>query len=235
MEGTTCTIANNFMKGFGILVVFLAMGLAKPVRESAWVTPCGGPAATPPPGLPVPPPVTVVEDMLPIFEESKTKALALKDKYKTERINMTNGQLSLYENMHLDGMPECCLSSSEIMQSLSDMTLAHQSSYEKISRDLVFLEQMSYDEYMFESPSYNDELKSLYTDCLSLLCNLQKLILNAEANIEYVDSSIMSDSLRQPENAFQRGERNFVIIKDVHRTLENLETQYNAIKNHLSN
>ncbi|XP_033756040.1 uncharacterized protein LOC117338801 [Pecten maximus] len=228
MEGTACAIANNLMKGFGIFVMFLSLAMG-----TSWETPCGGPPASPPPGFPVPPPLQYVTAMRPIIDEATLKIGELKDRYIQERFNNNGVFIPIMNDFHYDGMPECCMSLEEMAQSLSNLTLVHQTNYDKISRALVFLEQVALDENLLETPSYIADVSSIQTDALNLLCNKQSLILNAGATINYVSSSVMADHVREYQNEFDRHVRDYIIIKDVDRMFNNMNVHIKAIETHL--
>ncbi|XP_021351666.1 uncharacterized protein LOC110449246 isoform X2 [Mizuhopecten yessoensis] len=220
--------------GLGIFLMLLSLVSATKVKEQAWREPCGGPPAAPPPGLPVPPPITTVNTMIPILEDSVFKANELKNKYLNERFSSKDRFIAMMNDFHFEGMPAVSMSLSEISQSLSNLTLAHQTNYEKVSRALVFLEQVALDEDLLESSSYIDDVSSIQIGALNLLCNKQKLILNAGAVINYVSSSIMKDDVRGYSNIFERHVRDYIIVKDVYRLLETMLTHVQAIHNSLA-
>ncbi|XP_069139559.1 uncharacterized protein [Argopecten irradians] len=235
MEGMVYTLANNIMKGVGILVMFLALGsTTQAVPDGSWRIPCGGPYAPPPPGMPVSSETELVGAMVPILQESRDKALALREKYRTERLtDISEDVIEILEKATHDGLPPCCMNYGQMANTLSDLLTAHQSNYEKVSRLLVFLEEVAQDENLFESTSFLEDVTSIQTQLLSLLCNKQKAIMNKGATINFVESTIMSEELKNMASLFQRHERDYIIINRMYRTLDNMHKHVEIINIHL--
>ncbi|XP_021368507.1 uncharacterized protein LOC110460107 isoform X2 [Mizuhopecten yessoensis] len=222
----------------GLLVVVLvcSFGSTNAVSDAKWRSPCGASVGSIV-GLPGGPPTAstnvLLEDMLPVLRTAIAAAESLKNKYISDRFS--ERRIPHLNGYHCDGMPVVSMTTSEIEESLSDINLTHLSNYEKLSRVLIFLEQVRFDETFMDSreATYNDDVQEIERNILNVLCTKQRVIKNSGARIDYISHTVMAPDLRVTMNENERHERDYVIIKDTYHLLQTMHIHVTAINNRL--
>ncbi|XP_033756430.1 uncharacterized protein LOC117339126 [Pecten maximus] len=240
MEGTTLgsfSHIKHFMKGLTLVIMLSsAVSASAFLTEEKWRRPCGvsnGPIAGSPGGPPTHSPDIILAGMLPILQSAITAAESLKHKYISERL--TARRVPNLDTFHFDGMPDVTMTTSEIEESLVDINLAHMSNYKKLSKVLVFLEQVRFDETFMDSSidTYKEEVQEIEIVILNVMCVKQRLIQNAGAQIDHISHTEMSQDIRVTANDHERHERDYVIVKDTFQLLETMHVHVTAINNQM--
>ncbi|XP_069140989.1 uncharacterized protein [Argopecten irradians] len=235
MEGTSSTsysVLTFFIKGLVLVTIMSSIGSINATSDEKWRRPCGisnGPSPGQPGGPPTASPETLVAAMLPALASSIADADSLKNKYISER--MLERRVPHLNSFHYDGMPDVSMTPTEIEESLSDINLSHLTNYQKLSKALVFLEQVRFDETFMDNSiaTYREEVQKIETSIMNVMCTKQKLIHNSGSQIDYVSHTVMPQDIRVTINDHERHERDYVIVKDTVQLLQTMQMHVTAI------
>lgn len=93
---------------------------------------------------------------------------------------------------------------------------------------------MKYDEQIYESSLYLQNLVKVESKLYDVLCYMDEAISNLGANIDHVTREGMQMHLGTISNKMDRYERDYITVKDTTKIMDNLIVTYTAILNSLS-
>ena len=99
---------------------------------------------------------------------------------------------------------------------------------------LVFIEQMRFDEEIYEERQYLADILNLESKLYDVLCHINGLVSSVGGNIEQVTREVMQMQLRTLSDRSDRYIRDYVTTKDITYAVNKLLVQYVAISNHYS-
>lgn len=112
------------------------------------------------------------------------------------------------------------------------LTKTYLESYRKLATAQIFIEQMKFDEEVYEDNKYEKEIINTESKLYDVLCLMNEMISNTDASIEHVTREVMQMHLRTLSERINRFMRDYISVKDTTKLLNNLIVEYVAMKNH---
>ncbi|XP_056004780.1 uncharacterized protein LOC125657706 isoform X2 [Ostrea edulis] len=239
----------------GFIIVFLLAVLptlisSTPIPTSRfehWRSPCTGPEAasqdipdfnfpdfTPPtPSLP-----RTISELVFQMKETRDKVQELKHNYTELRVHQGDCENNLEAPyLRLDGFPSTPAFRGA-MRMISEMNLTDilLTDYRKLSVVMIFVEQVRWDEEVYERDQFTPILNNIFQGLKSILCVLSNALTTQGSKVtDFVNRTHSMNQRYRTMSRTDNHDRDYIIMRESFKLFGNMILKYTALKDFLSN